>query len=371
MRIGIYNRYWNTRGGGEKHSGAAAEALSADHEVDLISHEPFEPAQVARALNLDLSRTRRVLWPNVPDGEATELTRPYDVFVNSTYGSCLPSRAQRSAYLVFFPQAVNHSWLARFSRRGPPSSGFLRTYSVLIANSDYTRAWIKRRWKRAAVTLPPPVDVAFFRAPPDARKDRRVLSVGRFFEGSGNKKHREMIAAFRRLCDRGLLPPGWRLRLVGNVHRERPEHVAYFDQVTSLAQGYPIDVLPDLPIDELRAEYHAAAIYWHAAGWQEDDARNPERMEHFGISTCEAMSAGCVPVVIAKAGQLELVEDAINGFTFLDEGALIERTLQCMRLHEAGELVPLARAAASSTARFDRAHFGQRARHVLLAKGCT
>ena len=32
-------------------------------------------------------------------------------------------------------------------------------------------------------------------------------------------------------------------------------------------------------------------------------------MEHFGITTVEAMSAGCIPVVINKAGQKEIVTD--------------------------------------------------------------
>lgn len=365
MRIGIYNRYWNTRGGGEKHAGAAAEALSADHDVDLIGQEPFDPAQLSRSLNLDLSRTRRVIWPEAPEGEVAELTRAYDVFVNSTYGSCLPSRARRAAYLVFFPQPVAHPWLARLSRSGPPSRGFLRTYGVLIANSEYTRGWIERRWKRESLTLLPPVDVALFRAPPGVRKERRILSVGRFFAGSGNKKHLEMMGAFRRMCDRGLLP-GWRLRLAGNVHREHGEHLRYFDEVRRLALGYPIDILPDLPLEALRGEYHAAALYWHAAGWNEDEARNPERFEHFGITTCEAMSAGCVPIVIAKAGQLELVEDGRNGFTFSREDELIRKTQHCALLHDRGELEPLARAAAASTARLDRDHFRRRAREVLL-----
>src|SRR5205814_5360534 len=93
LRIGIYNWHWNTRGGGEKHAGAAAEALSADHEVDLIGQEPFDPADLSRVLNLDLSRTRRVIWPEGQGRGVAELTRHYDMVINSSYGSCLPSRA--------------------------------------------------------------------------------------------------------------------------------------------------------------------------------------------------------------------------------------------------------------------------------------
>jgi len=44
-------------------------------------------------------------------------------------------------------------------------------------------------------------------------------------------------------------------------------------------------------------------------------------VEHFGISTAEAMAAGCVPVVINKGGQPEIVEHGVNGFVWetLDE----------------------------------------------------
>jgi glycosyltransferase involved in cell wall biosynthesis len=44
-------------------------------------------------------------------------------------------------------------------------------------------------------------------------------------------------------------------------------------------------------------------------------------VEHFGMSTVEAMAGGCVPVVINKGGQSEIVEHGISGFVWntLDE----------------------------------------------------
>ena len=49
-------------------------------------------------------------------------------------------------------------------------------------------------------------------------------------------------------------------------------------------------------------------------------------MEHFGITTVEAMAAGCVPVVINKAGQREIVEDGVSGFLWNTWGELKDRT---------------------------------------------
>ncbi len=54
----------------------------------------------------------------------------------------------------------------------------------------------------------------------------------------------------------------------------------------------------DAPGAELADLYARASIFWHAAGLGEDAEDDPNRMEHFGISIVEAMSAGAVPVVL-------------------------------------------------------------------------
>ena len=66
-------------------------------------------------------------------------------------------------------------------------------------------------------------------------------------------------------------------------------------------------VLANLERSRLRQLYAQARIFWHAAGYGECDER-PELSEHFGMATVEAMSAGCIPVVINKGGQPEIVE---------------------------------------------------------------
>ncbi len=50
-------------------------------------------------------------------------------------------------------------------------------------------------------------------------------------------------------------------------------------------------------------------------------------MEHFGITTVEAMSGKCVPVVINKGGQTEIVENGKNGFLWNDIDELLRYTL--------------------------------------------
>ena len=72
-----------------------------------------------------------------------------------------------------------------------------------------------------------------------------------------------------------------------------------------------------------------AKIFWHAAGLTVDEQAHPEHCEHFGISTVEAMAAGCVPVVIGKGGQAEVVRHGVDGYVCrsLDEMAHWTKTL--------------------------------------------
>ena len=90
------------------------------------------------------------------------------------------------------------------------------------------------------------------------------------------------------------------------------------------------------------ALYAESSIYWHAGGYGEDDALEPHRLEHFGITTVEAMAAKCVPVVIGKGGQRELIRHGEDGFLWYTTAdllgytrMLIEQVDLCQRIGEA------------------------------------
>lgn len=192
--------------------------------------------------------------------------------------------------------------LARQTRR------VVAGYDLLLANSRYTQQWISRRWGQSSTVLYPPIDIVDL---PAGQKQQIVLSVGRFFAGNHNKKHLPMVQSFRALCDAGLR--GWEYHLVGGCDKAQPEHRAYLARIQAAAEGYPIVLHVNAPFLELRKLYSAATLFWHATGFEEDEEQAPESLEHFGMVTVEAMAAGCVPVVIARAGQLEIVEPDVSG----------------------------------------------------------
>jgi glycosyltransferase involved in cell wall biosynthesis len=189
----------------------------------------------------------------------------------------------------------------------------LASYQATISISEYTQLWTSRRWGVDSVVVPPPVQCAFAGAP----KGPLVMSVGRFAGGRHSKRQEEMTRTFAELVRDGFT--GWRYLTVGGVSDAAVDQ-DYLRRVTAEAAGFPITIRCNAPREELSSHYASAAIFWHAAGYGEPDEA-PELAEHFGISTVEAMAAGCVPIVINRGGQREIVEHGVRGFLWntLDE----------------------------------------------------
>jgi glycosyltransferase involved in cell wall biosynthesis len=185
----------------------------------------------------------------------------------------------------------------------------MQTYQLKTAISNFSGGWAKRRWGIDCQVVYPPVDTNFQRA----QKEKMILSVGRFaIEGEGHgKKQEEMLAAFRRMKEEGLLE--WRYFCVGALGGT-DRHRAHFAKLSATVSDIGAELIANINRDRLKDLYEQAAIFWHAAGYGEDEDTRPIFLEHFGISTVEAMAAGCVPVVINKGGQREIVEHCVNGF---------------------------------------------------------
>ncbi|MCS6846682.1 MAG: glycosyltransferase [Anaerolineae bacterium] len=235
----------------------------------------------------------------------------------------------------------------------------LARYHAIWSISEFTRTWVRRYWRRDSAILTPPVDVEAF-APAPGGKRNVILSVGRFFAGSHNKKHVEMVTAFKGMVDQGLR--GWELHLAGSLTPDRM-HVEYLERVQREAQGYPIVLHVNAPFSELQRLYGEAAIYWHASGFGEDEAREPIKFEHFGITTVEAMAAGCAPVVIAKGGQPEIVQHGRNGFLWRSLSELQSFTRELIENRALRET--LAGNALADSRRYDKPHFQARLDELL------
>jgi glycosyltransferase involved in cell wall biosynthesis len=132
----------------------------------------------------------------------------------------------------------------------------------------------------------------------------------------------EVVEALRTACERGL--EGWELHLVGGCSdAER----GYVESVRKAAVGLPVRFHVNARGEDLSALFASASVFWHAAGLGEDLRIHPDRLEHFGISVVEAMSAGAVPVVYAHGGPAAIVRDAQCGEVFTTTEELATTTL--------------------------------------------
>ncbi|MCL4506125.1 MAG: glycosyltransferase [Chloroflexi bacterium] len=342
MRVGIYNRWLPTLGGGERYSLSIAEHLSRQHAVTVISHQPADRKLLADLFDLDLSAIRFNTVPDQPACDLGYITTGYDLFINASQGDIVPAHAPSDLLVVYFPMRIQLDVASRLRRsiglvinrymtlsirerviaryfkewnlrlnsipKKPDFREDLDTYNSIWAISEFSRKWINIYWNRTSVVVYPPV--AIHRFAPRVKRNQ-IISVGRFFAGSHNKKHHVMIEAFKEMVDVGLT--GWELHLVGQVARGI-EHEQYLEQVRASCAGYPIVVHTNVGFNKLADMYGESVIYWHASGYGEDEDSEPIKLEHFGISTVEAMASGCVPIVIGSGGQTEIVQHGESGF---------------------------------------------------------
>lgn len=318
MKIGIYSPYLDTVGGGEKYMLTIAETLSKENDVDIFLDTHLRSLDLksitkktSSLLNLNLDAASFI---NAPFGKGTNLwdrlnfLKNYDLFFYLTDGSIFYSTAKKSILHVQSPIQLSGNSLWRKIKSG--------SWDLIIYNSNFTKTHCQKFWKIKSEVLYPPVSTEDFTV---GKKQKIILTVGRFYGYLKDKKHKLMIDAFKKMLDVEKISD-WSFVLVGGAG-EGDE--AYVKELETAAVGYPIKILPNLSFKDLKKLYSETSIYWHASGFGETD---PSKMEHFGITTVEAMASGAVPVVINKGGQTEIVKDNESGFLWDDPQTLIDRT---------------------------------------------
>jgi glycosyltransferase involved in cell wall biosynthesis len=132
-----------------------------------------------------------------------------------------------------------------------------------------------------------------------------------------------MVKAFAKLYKKD---SRYALTLVGGLD---PSQNDYFEKVVKTSENLPIEVIPNASDQELAQCYDRFNIYWHATGLGQS-RRNPYKMEHFGISVVEAMSAGLIPLVFNQGGPAEILSQFPELiYDSIDD--LVEKTLNLKR----------------------------------------
>ncbi len=309
MKIGFYNPYFDGLGGGERYTLTLASHWSKQHSVSLFWDDPNILGLSEKRFGIDLSRVQVV--PNIFKnanifGKMAE-SRKYDLIFFLSDGS-IPTTLARHNILHFqlpFSSVLSDPWK-------------LKRYDVVVCNSYFTKRELDPQLGERAVVIYPPVAPV----PIGKRltKKKRILSVGRFTAYAQAKKQEVLIDAFIKGYQSGELR-GWELVLAGGLMESDR---LFFDHLLLRTKNLPITLKPNISHEDLILLYQSSMMYWHAAGFGEI---HPENMEHFGMTTVEAMSAGTVPLVYAAGGQLEIVTDGINGVTWHSSDELLKKTI--------------------------------------------
>ena len=90
-----------------------------------------------------------------------------------------------------------------------------------------------------------------------------------------------------------------------------------------MTTSYPVKIISSPTFKNLLLLYGQAKIFWSAVGFGANGEKEPEKLEHFGISLVEGMAAGAVPIVYNAGGYKEIVSEGENGFLWETQGEII------------------------------------------------
>lgn len=252
-------------------------------------------------------------------------TKCDDLFVNCSNQSVIGSAA-RNITIIHFPQDRKENsgiyktipFLKVFARKNDLK--YFHCYEYFLPNSQFTAYWLKQKWQipseRICVCYPP----ITLLTPVENKNMFQIFACGRI---EASKKIDVMIKAFN---SSEYLVKNCTFIVAGSCDNEDTKYIDYIKSIS----GNNIRIIQNPSRVELENLYAESGIFWHAKGYGET---NPMLMEHFGMTTVEAMSAGCIPVVINKGGQKEIVTQDC-GYTWDEPEQLVSHTEQLLKNSE-------------------------------------
>lgn len=344
--------------GGEKYMLSLALALSKEHNVSLFWDPKDKEAIASHAkARFDFDLAKLKFTPNIFSKKTSLLQRlqkskAYDRIIYLSDGS-IPFVS--CPLLIHFQTPMQwvdgHSLKNRFK---------ISRVKKIICNSQFTKSYIDKTFSVKSVVLYPPVFIPELNS--KIVKENTILHVGRFgitTSGSSFKKQDVLVKAFKEMVDQGF--NNWQLVLVMSVKKEDLEKAEQFIKET---RGYPIKVVINPKNQELWEWYQKAKLYWHASGFGEDLASHPDRAEHFGISTVEAMGTGAVPLSFKAGGQPEIISDGMDGYLWEDVADLKTKTLELATNQTL--YVGLSQSARGKAKLFSEAAFKKKAEELVI-----
>ncbi len=322
LKVGLYNPFLDTLGGGEKHILSILEVFAEQGAEITIFWDKDLSKEIKNRFSLHYINKMKFLASSFKKRSPLQTLRTlqtlktFDYFFYVTDGSYFFSSAKKNFVFCMVPdkKLYNMNLLNRLK---------LWNYKF-ISNSPYTTKWLTK-WGINSVTIPPCIDDKLFTNNQN-KKEKVILSVGRFFSHLHSKKQDLMIKTFQDLKTKSKEFKDYKLILAGGLMKEDRK---YFNDLKKLAgNDSSIIFKSNIELYEFYRLYRLSTYYWHFTGLGVDEEKNPELVEHFGIAPLEAMASGCLTFCYSAGGPKELIVDGKNGFLFSDVDELIGKMVK-------------------------------------------
>lgn len=329
-KAALYDPYLDVLGGGEKFILSILKVLD-DQRFDI---EIFWDKDLTKEIRnrFNLSFRSLLFRPNLFKRDVSFIKKTssllqYDYFFYVTDGSYFFSPARRNFILCMVPDSRLYS-MALLNRLKTANTSF-------ISVSNFTKIHLQKCGVTSEL-LYPYIDSVFYEGGLSNKKEKIVLSVGRFFGGLHMKNHEVVISHFKKLSEAGTLQD-YKLVLVGGLKKEDE---VYFKNLAGLVKDRTDIVLkPNIAFKELSCLYKKTEFFWHFTGYGIDETKEPEKTEHLGITPLEAMASGCIVFCYRAGGPKELIEDGKTGFLFENQSELFKKMFSVINNKHAQEKI--------------------------------
>jgi glycosyltransferase involved in cell wall biosynthesis len=253
------------------------------------------------------------------------ISSQFDLFFNVSM-NLYTFAAQKNIAIIHFPviRKKNSSDIRKypflFFFGLMTDKSFIKKYNLYLHNSYYTKKWFNKIWfsdEQREMVLYAPARLILYQ---NLQRKNIIMICSRI---EASKEIETMLQAY---ISNDSLQQKAALYILGSTISEDN---SYVNRIKNMIKKYPDQIKlienPDRRIIE--KQYNESKIFWHAKGFSHDEETEPLAMEHLGLTTIEAMSGGCVPVVINKGGQKEIVEHGKTGFLWDTTDQLIKNTI--------------------------------------------
>ena len=317
-KIAIYSNAWDTNaGGGIVYILAIAKILrEKGFDITLFFSETINLAELHLlydTLNLNILKVKKSSIPIFSQLVfAIKEWMDFDIVIQQSLESPRITFLKKSFILCDFPMKKIDSFIEKLR---------FWFWKNIIVNSEFTKYWVKKNWKREAIVVYPPIEI---KSNLNKEKNKDLVCIGRFNKGKRSKRQDVVIEGFKKIIDRGF--SGINLHLIGFV-----QDIGYVNELRNLSNEYPIYFYEKCTVEKKSEILNNSTIFISACGLNIDENIEPHFVEHYGISVVEAMSFGCIPIVIGKGGHKETVDHGENGYYWdsIDEFVSYTSSILC------------------------------------------